>query len=386
MTTSPQNSGVLASNGGNDQIADDLDLLQQMMDDLKEASPLYKPTNYWAYYEKQFLPELRRLGLRDLRRRRDSVLSSFGATDLAIKPQVKPKPGIRGVSPVARMLTSFFDRNPFLELGQTLVTAEAFTRYFHAHTKEKFERIRMDLGNVPASTCGKPDDLVEIEGLPWSRSHLQYCSMFADAARYIKFPAQGVLCELGPGMGRNIEVMAKLFEDATFLLFEIPPQLYVANQYLRTIFGPRVISYREAIAMSPASGDASIPPAAKGKILVLPTWRMPAWATTKVDVFWNSASFQEMEPDVVMNYLRLVISMKPEWIYINAHPRGCLWGDGKTQDGGSRVPVTESVYVQTLKDRYDLHCTYGTDYFLRPRALTSYIFARKQGTAPAEVR
>lgn len=363
-----------------DQIPDDFALLEEMMDDLKVASPLYQPTNYWAYYEKRFLPELRNAGLRNVRRRRDSVLSSFGATDLTIKPKLAAKAGARGVGVFARMIDSVLNQNPLLELKLDQISDDGITRYFYAHTKAKFDGIRMDLRISPAATCGNPEDLVEIDSLPWSRAHLQYCSMFADAARYIRFPAEGVLCELGAGMGRNVQVMAKLFDRATLLHFDIPPQLYVANQYLQEVFGSRVLPYREAKRLLPAADDGRVPKEAQGKILLLPTWRMPDWASTKIDLFWNSASFQEMEPKVVTNYLQLVRGMRPEWIYINANPTGCTWGEDK--EGGGRIPVTESVYVEALRDLYELHCAYDTDYFLRPRALKSYVFHKKavQGT------
>src|SRR5215469_10196776 len=64
------------------QVLDKPDLLDIMMRDSRRAPDIYRPTNYWEVYEKRFLPELRELGLKDFRRRRRSVLSSFGATDL----------------------------------------------------------------------------------------------------------------------------------------------------------------------------------------------------------------------------------------------------------------------------------------------------------------
>ena len=64
------------------QVDDDIELLSLMMRDTAVADTLYQPTPYWKDYEKRSLPELQRLGLRDFRRRRDSILASFGATDL----------------------------------------------------------------------------------------------------------------------------------------------------------------------------------------------------------------------------------------------------------------------------------------------------------------
>jgi len=79
------------------RVTDDMVLLEQMISDLNKCDDLYKPTNYWAHYEKQFLPELRKKELKDFRRRKDSILSSFGATDLSIQGKIKLKRSFKGV-------------------------------------------------------------------------------------------------------------------------------------------------------------------------------------------------------------------------------------------------------------------------------------------------
>ena len=63
------------------QVKDDPELLELMINDSHSFSELYRPTNFWENYEKIFLPELKSLGLHDFRRRKNSVLSSFGGTD-----------------------------------------------------------------------------------------------------------------------------------------------------------------------------------------------------------------------------------------------------------------------------------------------------------------
>ncbi len=209
----------------------------------------------------------------------------------------------------------------------------------------------------------------------WSMAHLQYCSMLADAARYIVFKPDSILCELGPGLGRNVEIIARLFADATVLLFDIPPQLYVANQYLTAVFGPRVVPYRRAVSIVPDPAG-ELPESVKGKIIILPSWRMPAWASTRIDVFWNSASFHEMEPDVVRNYLKLVVEMRARWIYINAMPGGNYWGEWKPGSGGTKERVLDAYYVEALAGSYVLAHTYDTDYFLSRRDHRSYVFER----------
>jgi hypothetical protein len=65
------------------QVIDDPELLQLMLLDAADAPDAYKPTNFWSVLDKRLLPELQRSGLKDFRRRKNSILSTFGATDLA---------------------------------------------------------------------------------------------------------------------------------------------------------------------------------------------------------------------------------------------------------------------------------------------------------------
>jgi putative sugar O-methyltransferase len=353
------------------QVADDPALLTKMLEDQDRCNNLYKPTNYWAYYEKKFVPELRQHGLKDFRRRRASVLNSFGATDLKIKAQIEFQPRIRGRSKLTKYLNVLFNKLPFVALTASEINLDDVTLYFYWRVKAKFDALEMDLDKCPTSRFGNPEDLLEVNGGLWSREHLQYCSMFAEAANHISFHERSTICELGPGMGRNIEVMAHLLPGATFLAFDIAPQLYVSNSYLQAVFGSRVIPYRDAVSLKPESMQE------KGKIIILPSWKMPQWSSFKIDVFWNSASFQEMEPDVVLNYLRLVNQMRPESIYIHAMPEGNYWGEWKRGRGGTKTPVDEKYYFESLKDSYSLAHSYSTDLFLQKPDHQSYIFKRR---------
>jgi len=105
---------------------------------------------------------------------------------------------------------------------------------------------------------------------------------------------------------------------------------------------------------------------------------MPAWANCKTNVFWNSASFQEMEPDVVLNYLELVKHMAPEWVYINALPGGNFWGEWHPGQGGTKQPVLDKYYFQGLGELYKLSALYDTDYLLRAPRYKSYVFALQE--------
>ena len=358
------------------QVIDDLELLSIMMEDMNVADELYKPTNYWSFYEKHFLPELESIGLHNFRKRDDSVLSTFAATDLLPKTSFRYKGNlrIRGINRVLKYLSKNLDR--FNIQIKNNYFKESITPYFYNYVSKKFIEKSFNLLECPTSNIGNPEDKYIVEGTLWTFKHLQYCSMFIDTVNYIKYSEKMVFCELGPGLGRNIEILAQLYPSWTFIIFDIPPQLYISNQYLSSVFGDRVINYSDSKNINSDLFN-DLQKDYIGKIIILPTWEMPHWSNTKIDIFWNSASFQEMEPDVVANYINHVRDMQPEYIYINAMPEGNYHGDWRLGRGGTKKPVLSKYFKEPLSYNYKLIKEYYTEYFLREDRYKSYIYQLK---------
>jgi putative sugar O-methyltransferase len=289
------------------QVQDDLKLLQLMTDDMKQSSSLYNPTNYWAYYEKVLMPELEVQGLTDFRRRKRSVLRSFGATDNIEKPLADLRasrilynkvtaaiPGFTGLLKGASKAISGVI-SLFTGWKNKIVTApyyfcEQLGRKYHAKP----------LNSLNCSDAGNPEDRIEVGGRLYTSKMLYYYQRYVYAQRFIDFNKVEVLAELGSGSGKSIEVLKKFYPHITFVLFDISPQLYVCEQWLKAVFPGDVVSYRECREMK------SLDNLQKGKIYVFGAWHFPLLSQRKVDLFWNCASFQEMEPDVVANYLSYV--------------------------------------------------------------------------------
>lgn len=289
------------------QVKDDLELLKLMNDDMKSSSSNYNPTNYWAYYEKVLMPELETQGLRDFRRRKHSVLRSFGATDLIEKPLVdfrtsrlvynkltKSIPGfvslIKGANSAASSVVRSFPgwRNSIQ--NRPYEFCKSLGKKYGAKPIESFS----------CSDIGNPEDRIEVDGRLYTNKMLYYYQRYAYAQQFINFDNVKVLAELGSGSGKSIEVLKKLYPKLTFVLFDISPQLYVCEQWLKEVFPGQVVSYRDCRTMT------SLENLEQGKIYIFGAWHFPLLKNYNLDLFWNCASFQEMEPDVVANYLSYV--------------------------------------------------------------------------------
>ena len=306
------------------QVDDDSALLAAMLSDLETAPEEYRPTNYWQVHERRFLPELQRLGLRDFRRRRNSVLGSFGATD----PEPLQLDFFHSVlfnNPVTRLLPfhervlHFFNRlghvRPLTQQTLRRCMAIAPVRTFDYYIVSPADLRQMSYDYVrqqgelagarpihafEASLVGNPADVFAMEGRWYTMASLFYYLHYVYCSRFLDFGGVRSYAELGSGMGKQVEVLKKLHPEICFLLFDIPPQLYVCERYLSTVFSGEVVSYERTRTWTEP------PQPEPGKIFIFGSWQFPILASAQIDLFWNAASFQEMEPDVVGNYLRYV--------------------------------------------------------------------------------
>ncbi|MBL7942511.1 MAG: putative sugar O-methyltransferase [Flavobacteriales bacterium] len=331
------------------QVQNDTGLLNRMNDDMKAAAPYYNPTNYWAYYEKVFLPELKEKGLTDFRRRKGSVLRSFGATDLIESRYVELSkfrlihnkillaiPGwnkiIDGLSGLLSRLVSVFPGWAKRLRSKPFRFASEFGKEMEAPPLEALE----------ISLAGNPEDVFVVDGMPYTNSMLYYYMRYAFGAGHINLNQCATIAELGSGSGKNAEIVMKFHPHLTYLIFDISPQLYVCEQYLKSVFPGRVVGYEENRSRTNLDGLQ------QGKIYIFGAWHFPLLEKFKLDVFWNCASFQEMEPDVALNYLHYV-NQSARRIYLMAKMDGKTKA-GKAGDLGVLEPVTLEHYRKGLSN------------------------------------
>ena len=347
------------------QVKDDLELLELMMEDTRKAPDLYRPGNYWSLYEKKgysenhwnpLYPELKELGLHNFRRRKNSVITSFGGTDLS--PSTSGKINISASRffnnritkkiPKWAALLSFMNRilNMIFPVSENVYHADGakvgekeieqlFYDFAHIYGEKVGAKSVKDFED---SLIGNPEHIVEISNKVYTMRLLSYYLQYVYCYDYLNFNNIDIMVELGSGSGKQIEVIKKLHPDICFLLFDIPPTLYVCEQYLSSVFPDDVVSYRDTKLMD------SIPEIHKGKILFLGTWKFPILNNEKVDLFWNSASFQEMEPDIISNYLK-IINENSNAVFLRASMGGSKVAEKKGEHG-----VIESINLDNYKN------------------------------------
>jgi putative sugar O-methyltransferase len=145
--------------------------------------------------------------------------------------------------------------------------------------------------------------------------------------------------EIGGGYGTLGEILVPQNPGLRYLDVDIPPVAAVATHYLRQVLGAeQVLDYGDTRDLEKIRIDEIAQRAA-----VLCSWQLPRLVGS-VDLFANFISFQEMEPDVVTNYARLVTDLGARYLLLRNSPTG---------KPNVREPMLRERYLESFPD-YEL--------------------------------
>jgi len=277
-------------------------MTERVLTELAECDPAYRPTNFWGPALDQLLGDLDSMGLSRFKRWPRAgfwflPLYGNGFSNLTIRQTFRRA---KNVNPAAR---------------RQYVTA-ALNGSLQAHRDFDAARLAWDQARWPADLDGLGESRI---GEPWQhyrlipnrpdlgfgRAYLNYMLVMAGLSRHVETPPRSFL-ELGGGFGALGEFVMSRDPEARYLNLDIPPLVTVSSYYLTELFGhERVLTYGPQV---PASGPLEVPRSA-----CLPNWRIED-ISGPLDVFVNTYSFQEMEPDVVENYVARVASLGVHYV------------------------------------------------------------------------
>ncbi len=200
----------------------------------------------------------------------------------------------------------------------------------------KSRDIENELTNISSSGIGNPSDTLDINGNIYTSKFLDEFLKYLEIKKHVDFASIENFLEIGPGVGTFSEVIAKLFPKLKLYLVDIPPQLYLTQQYLSSVFPNQVASYEE-IKKNP-----KILNSAEYRIFILAPWQVDLLKFDKLDFAFNQVSFSEMKKETVGSYLSYLSQWNTQIVNIRAVDKN------KTKEGPSFKD-----YVDNLPD-YEL--------------------------------
>ena len=265
--------------------------LRVMLADLESAAEIYRPTRFWQDCSKEIIADIAKEGLECFKRHPSAL--NYYVSSYALSYNYN------------KDVMEYFIRMHFQTLQNFLKPCNVYD----------FERIF-------ESDVGQPPEPLNINSRRTSHSMLRYGRGLALLSMYADEPLYRFL-EIGGGFGCLGEILLKSHPLNRYINVDIPPTAAVSSYYLSTVFSDRVTPYEETRGWDEIQGDDLI---GKKRAAVLCSWQLPK-LRGKIDVFTNFVSFQEMEINVVSNYVSLVAALEPKYILLrNAR-------EGKRADG-----------------------------------------------------
>jgi putative sugar O-methyltransferase len=330
-------------------IEDQIELLDLMLEDSKHFPEIYQPTNYWSFYQNHIINHIRAEGLKTFRSSENEYLSTFGARDLhPIKAPITSLIALSRSEEEAKQYIEYLalaakypdvDLFPFdISLNDLNETAFRLTVAHGIICGAK------PLSEITASLAGHPEYFFSVNGKSYTYAFLSAYWRYCFCCQYINFDDIDVIVELGMGTGKQAEVVKKLHPHITYYLIDLPPQAYLTGQFLKAIFGDVVMDYNVYRNQPMISSKP-------GSINILCNWQMESLKIDQKTLFWNAASFGEMEPHIVDHYLNIA-SRWSNYIYLHQ----CMKGkeQGKKGEGGVLKQTRFEDYHNFLQESYHL--------------------------------
>jgi putative sugar O-methyltransferase len=332
----------LSDENGAFQVADDVELLELMLDDLAAAAPVFQPPGCRAHELPLVVAELRD-GLHDFRRRDDSHLADLGACDAA--PRMLS--GIRANPDAQVVLDALSDalngriaagRRALVE-GLSILDLYDTALRICAAQSHRTPTIA-SVCNLEVSRIGNPFGFTHARRF-LTRSALFFYMRYAYVAEHVNFALLDTVVELGSGTGKQAEVLKRLHPHLTIVLLDTAPSLYVAERFLTAAYPDETVPYRE----TRDPGCALVP----GHVHFFGNFRVDDIAPIGNTLFWSAATLEEMDPAAVAHYGRAITPLA-ESLYLH----GCF-GDARraalaASDAEADAPTPFGAYVAAFPE------------------------------------
>lgn len=273
--------------------------IDDMFKALSDAPPAAKPSRYWDELNKMNLAQLKEDGFENFKR--TIALNYF--TWVRILPwdsqivflcrNVGVAAALRSVNHACRFYTNRYFSNLLQSFSYGLLT-HLLWEYILAgeHSPALLALREPELGSPPIAT---PRDGMRVSQ-DLGNSILEYES-FKEG---LPAGAQGTVLELGGGYGRNAFVILKMNPHLRFVVVDIPPALWVAEEYLSRLFPERrIFRYRNFRRFQEIEQEY-----AQADLIFLLSRQLADLPSSSIDLILNISSFHEMRRDQIDHYFR----------------------------------------------------------------------------------
>lgn len=272
--------------------------LKELLNDYYKSPEIFQAGRYWKKYEDIIISEIENADLNKLRSGDYTVFATFGFSEYVFDPKVKMPLYLELLKKITK--SKHIVNNPKFPYSLSLKDIREMA-FLNCINQGKLTNTK-SIVEIETSDYGSPTDLFQIEGRNYTMQFLSYYSRLCYFNGIAEIKGNEIIVELGSGSCFQIEILKKIYPDLTVLCFDLPYILLLGENYLCNAIGEDVIvKSNETIKWE------SLDKIEKGKVHMIGNWKFPLLKNFRFDIFWNAASFGEMEPHIVKNYLSYIL-------------------------------------------------------------------------------
>ena len=310
-----------------------LDMLRKMMEESFKQDDLYTAGNYWKYYEKNIIKQIKNNSLTNFRSWKGGGgignIQSFGGGDERVGRSF-----MRNFHPFDNDF-KFFDNSfivkkynsvinkliPYFSFLKYFVIRVAEARLYHQNFFDELifqkynliKRLDKELTEISDSNFGlEKNNFTLIDNKIYTSKFLDHLLFIYQIKKNTEFESINYILELGAGIGLLASAFLKLNKKIKYLIVDIPPTIFFSEYYLKNlgfkVFGYEEISKINVLDIKKIFEDYDV--------ICLPSWKLHHLNNFKFDLFINIYSFQEMEKKQAMNYLSVFKKNLKKYVYL----------------------------------------------------------------------
>lgn len=269
---------------------------KRLLEASESADPIYQATSYWKNYEKRIFQGISEVDFSLFRSGKYPVFEHFGFSERKYKQLKKFKDKWRILGSAFKNV--FMRSRHFMPYDLDIRDIQLMA-YRHAELMSQISGLPHP-SQYSISTYGHPDDQFKVGQNIYNILSLTYYIRLCFVHQFAPLKGDEIIVELGSGSCHQLEIIKKLYPNITILCFDLPGPLYLGEKFITGVFGSeQVVSSSECVQWKDLSKLE------KGKIHFFGNWQSDIVKGFSYDLFWNAASFGEMEPQVVQHYLQV---------------------------------------------------------------------------------
>ncbi len=318
-------------------------VLSDMFEEMKKSPIIYYPSKFWDKLNKVHLKYLSKTGFNNFKRNINTKYFNWGSLGIIVH-QFSPvlREFIKGnFRPFVN--SSFEDAKEFNRLGK--LTYRIYLASLYDYISESDHLGILD--KIKEPKIGNPI-VVKYKGKLISQDLCNSVYEFYSISKSANFPVKVKIVELGAGYGRLGYVLLKTLPSSTYCVIDIPPALFIAQNYLSKVFPKeKVFKFRSFKSFKEVRKEFE-----QSRIQFIMPHQVDLLPNKYFDLFINISSLHEMTREQIRNYLKHVNRLCKGYFYTKQ------WRRSRVQDNQfireDEYPIPRSWKVIRRRSRHPI--------------------------------